>query len=267
MKKTILASSVLLTISGLTFAGAKTNESEVINPSDLTRVYTQAALFLDSNADTRISGMMSGAWSNDIQFAGFAEGTFGNNSAKLEGKHKLGTDYQTGRAQYFQVHALDNTFIPRVGFSTDLIHQNGGAGAAKGTGVKDTTLLSVGAIGLVNPAYTFGAKVFPNIAYTTGKVFGESADGYLLSLFLTKEFGDSGSFIQFSPEYFQVEGDVVEMESKKLNFFVSAPTRADRTQWLMTRFEYGSADYVLPNGTPINNDHELRVEIGMKWFF
>ncbi|MDF2154605.1 hypothetical protein [Vibrio sp. CAU 1672] len=265
MKKTILTSGLLLAFSGAAFA--ESQEAETINPSDLTRVYTQAAVFLDSNADVRASGMWTGAWNDNIQFAGFAEGTFGNDKAKIEGKHKVGTDYQKGRAQYFQVHALNNSLMPRIGFSTDLIHQNGEAGALKGSGLKDTTLFSAGAIGLINPAYTFGAKVFPNVAYTTGQVFGESADGYMFNLFLTKEFGGSGSFIQFSPEYFKVEGDVVEMESSKLNFFISAPTRPDRSQWLMTRFEYGSADVVLPDGTAIDNDPELRVEIGMKWFF
>ncbi len=265
MKKTVTIATLLFAFSNV--SNAEEQESEVINPSDLTRVYTQAAVFLDSNADIRASGMMTGAWSKDIQFAGFAEGTIGNDKAKNEGKHKVGTDYQKGRVQYFQVHALDNSLIPRVGFSTDLIHLNGEAGEASGSGLKDTTLFSAGVIGLINPAYTFGAKVFPNIAYTTGNVFGENADGYMLNMFLTKEFGDSGSFIQFSPEYFKAEGDVVSMESSKLNFFVSAPTRSDRTQWLMTRFEYGSADVVLPDGTEINNDPELRVEIGMKWFF
>ncbi|MGR5266983.1 hypothetical protein ACPV5R_04440 [Vibrio astriarenae] len=265
MKRTAVTASLILAFSSAAIADEQ--DSEVINPSDLTRVYTQAAVFLDSNADVRMSGMMTGAWSDDIQFAGFAEGTFGNDDAKVDGKHKLGTDYQKGRAQYFQVHALNNSLMPRVGFSTDLIHQNGEAGTAKGSGLKDTTLFSAGVIGLINPAYTFGAKVFPNVAYTTGKVFGQSADGYMLNMFLTKEIGDSGSFIQFSPEYFKAEGDVVSMESSKMSFFVSAPTRSDRTQWLMTRFEYGSADVVLPDGTAIDNDPELRVEIGMKWFF
>lgn len=267
MTKYIWVSSLAFALSTPVFAENSDDSSEVINPSDLTRVYTQAAIFLDSNADIRMSGMMTGAWNDDIQFAGFAEGTLGNDKAKIKGQHKIGSDYQEGRAQYFQVHALDSTLMPRVGFSTDLIHKNGEAGELKGSGLKDTTLFSAGAIGLINPAYTFGAKVFPNAAYTTGKVFGESADGYMLNMFLTKEFGDSGSFVQLSPEYFKVSGDVVEMESSKLSLFISVPTQTDRTQWLMTRFEYGSADVVLPDGTEIDNDPELRVEIGMKWFF
>ena len=92
MKKTTVAATLLLVLSST--AIAEEQESEVINPSDLTRVYTQAAVFLDSNADVRMSGMMTGAWSDDIQFAGFAEGTIGNDDAKIDGKHKVGTDYQ-----------------------------------------------------------------------------------------------------------------------------------------------------------------------------
>lgn len=49
------------------------------------------------------------------------------------------------------------------------------------------------------------------------------------------------------------------MESKIL----ISTIHTDRTKWIMTRFKYGSLDMVLPNGTPIENDHELHVEISM----
>lgn len=231
MKKNIIASSIFALLSSpLAYA----EESELIDPSDLTRVYTQAAAFVTSDADVRMSAMFTGAWTEDIQFAGFVEGAFGNDKAKQEGKDKFGIDYQRSRAQYFQVHAMNNTVLPRVGISTDLIHQNGSAGALKGLGFDDTTLFSIGAIGLINPQYTAGAMVFPNLAYTVGQVFGESADGYMANLFVTQQIGDSGAFIQAWPEYFKVEGDVVEMESRSFNIMFNAPIKSNRTQWLMT---------------------------------
>lgn len=134
-------------------------------------------------------------------------------------------------------------------------------------GLKDTTLLSIGAIGLINPLYTGGAMVFPNIAYTTGEVFGESADGYMLNLFVTKPIGDTGTFVQAWPEYFQAKGDTVEMESRSFNVMLNAPIKTDRTQWLMTKLEYGSADIVTPSGVRLEGDLELTAEIGVKWFF
>lgn len=264
MKNRIIIASVLAVIAApLVLA----EETEVIDPSDLTRVYTQAALFVTSDADVRASAMFTGAWSDDIQFAGFVESSFGNDSAKQQGKDKFGLDYQKGRAQYFQVHATENSLFPRVGLSTDLIHQNGSAGVLDGLGYKDTTLFSVGAIGLINPQYTMGAMVFPNIAYTTGKVFGESADGYMLNLFVTQPIGDSGAFVQAWPEYFSVEGDTVEMESSSFNVMFNAPIKSDRTQWLMTKLEYGSTDIVTPDGWTIDGDVELKAEIGVKLFF
>tara|TARA_Y100001956_G_scaffold81991_1_gene101265 strand:- start:2928 stop:3719 length:792 start_codon:yes stop_codon:yes gene_type:complete len=263
MKKTLLVTTLLSLPSTPVFS----DDSEVIDPSDLTRVYTQAALFVTSDADVRVSSMFTGAWSEDVQFAGFVEGNFGNDKAKQQGKDKFGIDYQKSRAQYFQVHAMDNPFMPRIGLSTDLIHQNGSAGVLKDLGYKDTTLLSLGAIGLINPQYTAGAMVFPNVAYTTGKVFGESADGYMLNLFVTQPIGDSGAFVQAWPEYFKVEGDTVEMESSSINVMFNAPIKSDRTQWLMTKLEYGSTDIVTPDGFEIDGDIELQAEIGVKWFF
>lgn len=263
MKKIVASIYVLMMFPNFVLA----EENEVIDPSDLTRVYTQAAVFVTSDADVRVSSMFTGAWSEDIQFAGFVEGVIGNNKAKQEGKDQFGFDYQRGRAQYFQVHAIDNPLMPRVGFSADLIHQNGNTGTTKGSGLKDTTLLSLGAIALINPAYTAGAMVFPNIAYTVGDVFGESADGYMFNMFVTQPIGDNGAFLQIWPEYFKAMGDVVEMESSSFNAMFNAPIKSNRTQWLMTKLEYGSADVVLPNGYEIEGDSELKAEIGVKWFF
>ncbi len=231
---------------------------EVIDPSDLTKVYTQAAFFVTSDADVRVSSMFTGAWTESISFAGFVEGNIGN--ADKGDSDKLGLDYLGGRAQYFQVHQLDNSLFPSVGFSTDLIHM-------KHPGIDDTGLLSVGAIALVNPAYTPGFMAFPNIAYTVGDVFGESADGFMLNIFATVPLGDTGAFMQIWPEYFSVSGDVVEMESKSINFMLNAPLKTNRSQWLMTKLEYNQTDTVLPNGIEVKGDGELKAEIGLKWFF
>jgi hypothetical protein len=51
------------------------------------------------------------------------------------------------------------------------------------------------------------------------------------------------------------------------NAMFNAPIKSNRTQWLMTKLEYGSADVVLPNGYEIEGDSELKAEIGVKWFF
>ncbi|MEZ9629245.1 hypothetical protein AB4304_07030 [Vibrio breoganii] len=241
-------------------------DEETINPADLTQVYKQVALFVNSDADIRATAMITGAWSENIQFAGFMEGTFGNDNAKQDGEHKLGVDYQRGRTQYFQVHAMDNSLFPRVGFSADLIHMPGDAGALQNSGLDDTLLFSAGAIGLINTQYTPGFMAFPNLAYTTGKVFGDSADGYMANLFITKQINDAGAFIQIWPEFIKTSGDVVEMQSYTTNILLNAPIKSDRTQWLLGKIEYGSADYVLPSGQEIKGPSELNLEIGVKFF-
>ncbi|MDF2153845.1 hypothetical protein [Vibrio sp. CAU 1672] len=255
MKKLLTTASMLAAISAPVMA----EESQVIDPSDLTRVYTQAAFFVTSDADIRVSSMLTGSWTENIQFGGFIEGNFGDNKAE-PGKDTMGLNYLGSRAQYFQVSPIDSKLFPRVGFMTDLIHE-------KTTGLDDTTLLSVGAIGMINPAYTGGVMLFPNVNYTVGEVFGKSADGYMLNMFLTKNIGDSGAFIQAWPEYYKASGDVVEIESTAFNMMFNAPIKSDRTQWLMTKLQYAASDVVLPNGHSIENDYELKAEIGVKWFF
>ncbi|EGU55625.1 hypothetical protein VINI7043_10946 [Vibrio nigripulchritudo ATCC 27043] len=234
-------------------------ETETIDPSDLTRVYTQAAVFVTSDADVRLSSMLTGAWTENIQFGGFLEANFGDSQAKA-GKDTLGADYLGSRAQYFQVSGIDNTLFPRVGFMADIIHQ-------RNEGLSDTTLYSIGAIGSINPEYTGGIMVFPNVNYTTGKVFGESAKGYMLNVFATIPMGYTGAFIQAWPEYFTVSGDTVEMESTAYNLMFNAPLKTDRTQWLMTKLQYASANIVTPTGIHLDGDYELKAEVGVKWFF
>lgn len=255
-----------LLVASLLPVTALAEQENVINPADLTRVYQQAALFINSDADIRTSVMMTGAWSEDIQFAGFAEGTFGNDKAKIDGEHKLGLDYQRGRAQYFQVHSTSSSLLPRVGFSSDLIHMPGDVGSLQSSGLDDTLLFSAGAIGLINSDYTSGFMVFPNLAYTTGNVFGESADGYMANLFVTKELNDVGAFVQFWPEYIRTSGDVVEMKSYTTNLLLNAPIKSDRTQWLLGKIEYGSKDFTLPNGLSVKGTSELNLELGVKFF-
>lgn len=60
--------------------------------------------------------MLTGSWSDDIQFAGFVEGNFGNSRAKQDGKDKFGLNYQKSRAQYFQVHAIDNGLMLELAY-------------------------------------------------------------------------------------------------------------------------------------------------------
>ncbi|KGY10224.1 hypothetical protein [Vibrio sinaloensis] len=251
---------ILIALLGMnTTAFANEHSEAVINPDDLqdvTKINPQAAIFVTSESNVRVSGMFSGQWNEDIAFSGFAEGVIGNKN----GENKFDSDFLGGRAQYFQAHDLGNDVIPRAGFSLDLINQ-------KTKGMKDTTLFSVGAVAAVDSRFTPGFQMFPNLAYTTGEVFGEDVNGYLANLFFTTPIGDNGTFLLAWPEYFDVSGDTVEMESKSLNFLFQSPMKSNYSQWLVSKLAYNQTDLVLPNGTLIEGKGELTLEFGIKWYF
>ncbi|KHT64120.1 hypothetical protein RJ45_08510 [Photobacterium gaetbulicola] len=253
----VLLLSSLLSASAL----AHTNDAEeaVVNPEDLqdvTKINPQAAVFVTSDSNVRVSGIFSGKWNDNISFSGFAEGVFGD---KYD-EDKFDANYIGGRAQYFQAHGFENSYIPRAGFSLDLVHQ-------KQHGLDDTVLFSAGVVAAIDSRFTPGFQLFPNVAYTTGEVFGKSADGYLANLFMTTPVGDNGAFILAWPEYFDVSGDVVELESKSLNVIFQAPAKTNFSQWLVTKIAYNETKVTLPNGHQLKGDGELSLEFGMKWYF
>ncbi|MGF1700840.1 hypothetical protein L4D09_11040 [Photobacterium makurazakiensis] len=252
-----LVISTLICTSPMVFSHEDVDS--VINPDDLqdvTKVNPQAALYVTSDANIRVSGMFSGKWNENVDFAGFAEGIFGDRY----GDDSFDGDYLGGRAQYFQVHATGNSYIPRIGFSTDLIHQ-------KNRGLDDTSLFSAGIVAAIDGSFTPGFQVFPNVAYSVGEVFGETADGYLANLFVSTPIGDNGSFLLLWPEYFDVSGDNVELESKSLNFVFQSPIKNNYGQWFVTKLAYNETDITLPNGSRIEGDGDVTLEFGVKWYF
>lgn len=251
MKKLLITTTILASMTPSAFA-----TDEPIDPSDLTRVYTQAAVFVTSDADVRLSTMATGSWSENIQFGAFAEANFGDASDENSGDN-FGTNYKNARIQYYQVSPLDNGLLPRAGFMVDGIHND----------AIDMQVLSLGVLGMINPTYTGSAMVFPNVNYTYGEILNETVDGYLMNLFVTVPLGDSGSFVQVWPEYMDLSGDTVEMQSKKLNVMLNAPVRSDRKQWLMTKLEYGSSELKKGQSSLSAADNELKAEVGIKWFF
>ncbi|PSU35777.1 hypothetical protein [Photobacterium lutimaris] len=253
--KALLLASLL---SSYTMADTSDNEA-VINPDDLqdvTKINPQAAFFVTSDSDVRVSGIFSGKWNDNTNFSGFAEGIFGDKY----GEDEFDTKYIGGRAQYFQAHGFDNSYIPRAGFSLDLVHKTQ-------HGLDDTVLFSAGTVIAIDSRFTPGFQMFPNVAYTTGEVFGKSADGYLVNLFMTKPIGDNGAFMLAWPEYFDVSGSTVELESKSLNVIFQTPVKTNFGQWVVSKFSYNETNVTMPNGTKLKGDGELTLELGMKWYF
>ena len=99
-------------------------ESErVIDPADVTKVYTQAALMLNGSSDIQFQGQVSGGLANGQQFALLAEATFVDESnTALRDPDKFGTEYSNSRVQYFHVFETGTKATPNVGLSLDYIN-------------------------------------------------------------------------------------------------------------------------------------------------
>lgn len=70
---------------------------DVIDPADVTNVYTQSAIMVSGDASIQWQGQIAGGLENGQQFALLAEATFDN---KDNNTNKFGLDYQSSRVQY-----------------------------------------------------------------------------------------------------------------------------------------------------------------------
>lgn len=216
-------------------------ESErVIDPADVTKVYTQAALMLNGSSDIQFQGQVSGGLENGQQFALLAEATFVDESnTALRDPDKFGTEYSNSRVQYFHVFETGTKATPKVGLSLDYINTR--------TNIKND-LLSVGGVVAINPAYTGGFLVFPRAGLMTGSMeipgvtsSKDDLTGYSLGLITAKHLGDSGDvahlFDERNPavkEMLKMAIDAATKAGKYVGICGQGPSdHDDLAEWLM----------------------------------
>lgn len=241
-------------------------ESErVIDPADVTKVYTQTALMVSGNSDIQFQGQVSGGMDNGQQFALLAEATFVDESnTALSDPDKFGTEYSNSRIQYFHVFETGTAATPKVGLSLDYINTR--------NSIKND-LLSVGGVVAINPAYTGGLLVFPRAGLMTGSMeipgITSSKDdltGYSLGLITAKHLGDSGAYVSFVPEWQDLSGDDIDMQNLSFKTSLNVPMNTARTWWLNTRYDITKTD-VDVKSVSMPNDWQTEAWIGVRYYF
>ncbi|WP_295893811.1 hypothetical protein [uncultured Vibrio sp.] len=257
-KKNLLA----LAIAGTTVASVNAEEA-TIDPSDVTNVYTQAAVMVGGNSDIKPVAMISGGYDNGHTFAFLGEATFGKDDKSDNADNQFGFKFKDARAQYFHVLNTGNTYLPKAGFSLDGITQTSSS--------MDTDLLAVGTLAAINPKYTPGFMMFPQVAYVNGEMdfkaldYKESVDGFSTALIMTRTLGDSGAFMLFYPEYQNLSGDNIDIEGYKLQLNINAPMTENRRWWLNTRFDY--SQQTIDAGMLSVKTEESQAYLGVRYFF
>lgn len=250
LSTTILASSVTWAESSIT-EEETTTTAQAIDPSDLTRVYTMASAWVNSQNNLRATAQWAGAWSETQSFMGFIEGYWGDK----EDEDKWGTDLLNVRAQYFHVVDTNMSMAPKLGVSLDYIDNEG-----------DNNLAAVGLLGMVPPSLTGKLQLFPNIAYMKGEAEGVDVDGYMLNFYGTYPIGSDGTFIQVWPEYIAVSGTGINSNSLTFSGLYSQPLNKLKTIWLNFRMDYATKETKLTTYHDRINEDEAVFTLGVKFY-
>ena len=241
-------------------------ESErVIDPADVTKVYTQSALMLSGSSDIQFQGQVSGGLENGQQFALLAEATFvDDNDESLRDPNDFGSEYNNSRIQYFHVFETGTKATPKVGLSLDYVNTR--------TSIKND-LLSVGGVVAINPAYTGGFLVFPRAGLMTGSMeipaMNSSKDdltGYSLGLITAKHLGDSGAYVSLVPEWQDLSGSDINMQNFSFKTSLNVPMNSARTWWLNTRYDITKGDIDV-NGLSMPSEWQTEAWVGVRYYF
>ena len=258
MTKKYLAPLMSLTLTS--FAALSDTNNNDIDPSDLTKVYTQAALMVSGNSNIMPVGMISGGYDNGHQFALLAEAKFGKTGDNAD--NEFGLEYGSSRFQYFQVADTGSNFMPRAGLSADYIN-------IRSPYIK-SDLLALGGVAAINHQYTPGFMLFPLAGYVFGQFningIKDDVDGVNLSIAASIPVGESGAFMMIWPEYRKLSGSKVQTENVSTKLIVNAPLTDNRKWWINTRLELDHSELKV-SGDKLSNQWNSDVYMGVRYFF
>ncbi|MGF1682786.1 hypothetical protein [Photobacterium minamisatsumaniensis] len=253
--------ALLAPLAACLAAPVMAEEEQVIDPADVTKVYTQSALMFSGNSQFQWQGQIAGGLENGQQFALLSEATFDNND---NDPNKFGFDYQNSRTQYFHVFNTSSAAMPKIGASLDYVNTR--------TNTIKNDLLSIGAVAAINPAYTAGLLVFPRAGVMTGSMEVAGMDskddltGYSLGLITAKYLGENGAYLSIVPEWQDLSGDEIDMQNLSVKASINVPLNNSRTWWLNTRYDFTKSDLKV-NGTDLGGDWETQAWIGVRHYF
>lgn len=221
-KNNILLSVFLLMVPTLTVAGEEPKNT--IDPSDVTRAYTQAYIATSNKGDIKISGSLS------YQFDGGSAAM-----VSLEGTMDEHGDYKDSRGQYFHVFGTGSSFVPRIATSVDVIDNN------------NFTTVALGAAGVISTPYDSFSLYFRGAGLAGEyKDDGSLAQQYKLTdtnitglngalWAVWKPFAD-GTYVSISPEYTKMDGSL-EVETLKTSITAATPITESGDKWLQFKLE------------------------------
>ncbi|MPW27995.1 hypothetical protein F9L16_03165 [Agarivorans sp. B2Z047] len=231
-----------------------------IDPSDLTRVYTQAALMVSGNSNVMPVGMISGGYNNAHQFALLAEAKFGKSGENAG--NEFGLEYGSSRFQYFQVADTGSSFMPRAGLSADYIN-------VRSSSIK-SDLLALGGVAAINQQFTPGFMLFPMAGYVFGNMeingIKEDVNGVNLSIAASIPIGGNGAFMMIWPEYRKVSGNSIKTENVSTKLILNSPLTNDRKWWINTRIELDNSQLKLGEDSLVKQRNS-DVYMGIRYFF
>ncbi len=262
----------------VSIATQATDQKESVDPSNLTKTFTQAFMQLDSDSNIKLGGSISGQFNSHHQYMGGIETSLGKTSGNID--NNFGASYLGSRTQFFGALSTNIKFSPKVGYSLDYSHFTDG-----------TTLTAVGGLFLVNPVYTKGFMIFPNLAYAVGTIhngdqsargdfFGAieefplpntatnniDVDGVLLNIFVSKKLNANGTFIMAWPEYVNVSGGGLSVKQITLKVNFGMPINEAKNWWFNVMYELKQPNIRFLNET-IADSTKTKIYLGVKRYF
>lgn len=225
MKLKYLLPIMATSFSAVALAESNSTEQKV-DPSDLTNVTTSAALIWGSEGNKKVQATAAGGTQSGMMYQGRFEATLDSDF-----------DYTGARAQWFQVFDTGMGTMPKAGFSIDVIHNT--------SDNMDTLTGAIGAVAMV-PSGIDGLTFFPQAAAVAGDVELTQLDkshtvyGGMGAFYVSQRLGGNGAYIMAWPEYTNISGDGLSLETLKWSAAIGSPITKDKKWWTQLLLEYSN---------------------------
>ncbi|MCG9640549.1 hypothetical protein L1D22_11675 [Vibrio sp. Isolate34] len=214
MKHTILAATLIASSHSVVFA-------EELDPSDLTKTFTQLSIGGSNKGDAKLMGSVSHILESGTALMGTLEAT-----VDQEG------EYSDSRFQYYHVLNVDNSITPRWAGSLDII---------------DNSLFTTANIGAATVFKTGlqGFDIYARAGYVQGVysddfqsmmgINDDSNNGYMGGIYFSYA-ASNGMYVQYFPEYMKLNGDA-DFTNQKNTIQFGAPINDSKSVWMTFKYE------------------------------
>jgi|GEM_PF-1631087 len=246
--KTALLSTIITLAPALVWANEESGER--VDPSDVTKAYSQVHIGTSNKGDVKALGALS------YQFEG---GTAA--MVSLEATQDEEGSYKDSRVQYFHVFATGKERMHRIATSVELVDNNNfltsafGAAAAITTPIDSINVYVRGA-GLVGK-YKHDGALAQKYNITDSEITGYNGTAWLV----WKPFED-GTYLSFSPEYTKMNGSL-KVDTFKTSIISATPITDGGDKWLQFKYENIDSDFTHHGVTDSANDRIFGTQLKM----